>query len=87
MTIKFIWRIKIAIKDKKSKDNDVIIEDLEQKYKTLEKLMKIKFDELNNEIEDLKSKLAEKIEFKIEPRKTQNNNKKKTIHRDDREFK
>ena len=64
--------IKIAIKDKKSKDNDVIIEDLEQKYKTLEKLMKIKFDELNNEIEDLKSKLAEKIEFKIEPRKTQN---------------
>ena len=34
--------------------------------------MKIKFDELNNEIEDLKSKLAEKIEFKIEPRKTQN---------------
>ncbi len=65
-------RIKIAIKDKKSKDNDVIIEDLEQKYKTLEKLMKIKFDELNNEIEDLKSKLAEKIEFKIEPRKKQN---------------
>ena len=27
---------------------------------------------MNNLIEDLKSKLAEKIEFKIEPRKTQN---------------